>query len=233
MTSQQTRPPTKHMRTIRERAEQRLRRGESIEQVARYLVQALPDVAHIGRIQPGASLALQKACAMGRTELIQRREEKTKAQARAAAEVEERRRSAEAQAKERWRWLHAQVEQKRAQGQLTRWLASLPPEERKRLGTPAERKEAVALRKRCLKTGAVRDRLQCSLTELNRWDAEGLLPHLYTRKMPLSVAGRAVSCRFWLEDDVAAAADCVAQWREAYQQRKRAKKQKLRVVRRR
>ena len=221
------------MRAIRERAEQRLRRGESIEQVAHYLVQALPDTAHLARIQPGSSLPLQRACEMGSAELMRRRQQKTKARAQAEAKAEQTRRCVEREAEERWQWLHAQVKQKRAEGELPRWLASLPPTEREHLATPGERKEAVALRKRCLKTSAVRERLQCSLTELNRWDAEGLLPHLYTRKMLLSVAGRAVSCRFWLEDDVAAVADSVARWREQYRQRKKAERQKLHIVRRR
>lgn len=91
------------------------------------------------------------------------------------------------------------------------FLAGLSPDERDEIATRAERAEAIALRKAALLAGKFRDALGCTATELDRWDADGRLPHLYVRVLPFE---RKTHCRFWSEAQVAAAVAQVPFWRQ-------------------
>jgi len=85
--------------------------------------------------------------------------------------------------------------------------------------------KAVAFRKRCVSTTKAREHLQCTLTELNRWDARGDVPHAFKRVLPLA---KAVQARFWNIDDL----DCVDVnlLREKDLISKKFKRQGLRIV---
>ena len=103
---------------------------------------------------------------------------------------------------------------------LVGFLAGLPPKERNSVAAPAERRAAIALRKRCVMTGAVRKALGCTLAELNRWDADGRLPHVFKRVIHYE---RATECRFWSSEMIGRATDLVADWREQDKKRRVAK----------
>lgn len=96
-------------------------------------------------------------------------------------------------------------------------LAGLSPEERDRVATGPERTAAIAMRKTALMSGDVRKRLRCTTAELNRWHADGRLPHLFTRKMAFD---KATICRFWSADQIAAAVTHLPDWREQDQIRR-------------
>lgn len=110
---------------------------------------------------------------------------------------------------------------------LIAFLAGLAPEDRDKIATLAERRDAVALRKASLLAGKVKALLGCTTTELDRWDADGRLPHLYRRVLQFE---RATSCRFWSEVQVALAVTNVAIWREQDRTRKIYGRRGLRVV---
>lgn len=95
------------------------------------------------------------------------------------------------------------------------YLASLDIEARETFATPLERNAAIAMRRSALESDKVRKRLRCTTAELNRWDADGRLPHLFSRKTGL--ADRAI-CRLWSQEQVAAAVDQIDVWREADRQ---------------
>ena len=97
------------------------------------------------------------------------------------------------------------------------FLAGLPPADRNKIGTPADRRAAIALRRICIMTGEVRARLQCSRTELDRWDRDRRLPHLFTKEINIH---RMTECRFWLPSHVTAALNHVEAWREQDKNRK-------------
>jgi hypothetical protein len=49
----------------------------------------------------------------------------------------------------------------------------------------------------------------CTKTELNKWDADGRLPH--TRVI---MRKKSVECRFWAEDTLEAAKELLSVWRQ-------------------
>ena len=73
-------------------------------------------------------------------------------------------------------------------------------------------------------TSQVREALGCSLPEINRWSADGRLPHLFSRKIQVH---RTVTARFWESDRVRATTAQVAVWREQDTIRRRFKRQGL------
>ena len=75
--------------------------------------------------------------------------------------------------------LFLELEEQRKRGLEIMFLASLDPADRDALATKEERAAAIAMRKLCVMSGHVRQALQCSVTELDRWDADGRLRHLY------------------------------------------------------
>lgn len=80
-----------------------------------------------------------------------------------------------------------------------------------RVATGPERAVAIVLRKTALMSGDVRKQLGCTLTKLDRWHADGRLPHLFTRKMRFE---KATTSRFWSAGRVADATVAVPAWRE-------------------
>lgn len=92
-----------------------------------------------------------------------------------------------------------------------RYLASLDIEARERFATRLERNTAIAMRRAALESDKVRKHLGCTNTELNRWDGDGRLPHLFSRKTGLADS---TICRFWSQEQVAAAVDQIDTWRE-------------------
>lgn len=110
---------------------------------------------------------------------------------------------------------------------LVVFLASLAPGDRDKIATPAERRDAIDLRKASLLAGKVKALLGCTTTELNRWDADGRLPHLYVRVMHFQ---RATPCRCWSEAQVASALTKTAVWREQDRTRKIFGRRGLRLV---
>ena len=107
------------------------------------------------------------------------------------------------------------------------FLAGLPVDEREHAGTAAERKEAIALRKTAIMAGKVRAALGCTETELDRWNADGRLPHLYVRTMHFE---KATPCRFWDAAVVDASISNVAVWRQQDGIKKQFKRRGLRSV---
>jgi hypothetical protein len=109
------------------------------------------------------------------------------------------------------------------------YLAGLSPADRDLLATKAERRAAIALRKTAMLKGKVLAALGCTATELERWHADGRLPHVFTRVLRLEVAGKAQPCRFWAQETVMAAQGQVAVWRARDQGHQRGRSVSRRV----
>lgn len=122
-----------------------------------------------------------------------------------------------------------QLESARLADNALRFLAGLSPIDRDKIATKDERRGSIALRKASIKTGEVREMLGCSLAELNRWNKDGRLPHLYEREM--LVSSKIVRCRFWLIDDVESSARLVDEWRRRDEAIRKAKRCKLKLIR--
>jgi hypothetical protein len=94
------------------------------------------------------------------------------------------------------------------------------------------RAEIAAKRKGMRKGGAllagkVCDALACTRAELDRWAGDGRFPP--SGEIVLNF-GRAIACRAWLPDAVAAAKDHVAKWREQDAIRRAARRRPLKIV---
>lgn len=90
-------------------------------------------------------------------------------------------------------------------------LAGLTSEERDRIATGPERTAAIAMRKTALRSDDVRRQLQCTSSELNRWDSDGRLPHLFIKKTTFE---KTTNCRFWSAEQIAEAVAYLPAWRE-------------------
>lgn len=110
---------------------------------------------------------------------------------------------------------------------LTAFLAGLPPAECDAISTQAERKAAIALRKNGILAGKVKAALKCTQKELDRWSADGRLPHLFVRVLSFE---KATPCRFWDADIVDAAVDRVDAWRLQDQIKKTFKRRGLKAA---
>jgi len=110
------------------------------------------------------------------------------------------------------------------------FLAGLSPGDRDEIAHPAERRAAIALRKTGIMASKVRAALACSATELDRWDADGRLPHLYVGMVILRF-GKATLCRFWASGAVEAAKLNLSAWREQDSTRKIFSRRGIRAVR--
>lgn len=78
-------------------------------------------------------------------------------------------------------------------------------------GVKAEREAAMAVRRSSLTANAVCRVLDCTQTELDRWDRDGRLPHLFTKRMDFGV--KVVQGRMWALEDVEAAVLKTPTWR--------------------
>ena len=113
-------------------------------------------------------------------------------------------------------------------GREIRWGISLLPADRKSFFNAKEIKEIIALRREKLSTYKVRTLLACTLTEINRWDEECLLPHAF--KQVIQVGGKATESRFWLESEVLAKKTEIEDWRKSHELKKSFKRKKKPLV---
>lgn len=125
---------------------------------------------------------------------------------------------------ERIEGLKEQYISKKENGSEIRWAVALKPEDRKLFFSAKEIKEIVALRREKLSTNKVRQVLDCTLSEINRWDEEGLLPHAFTQV--IQVGGKANTARYWLKSEVVAKKDEINTWRESHELKKSFKRKK-------
>src|SRR5699024_1327090 len=100
----------------------------------------------------------------------------------------------------------------------------LDPSDRKLFFGASEIREIIAVRKTKRSTSQVMRTLDCTLTELNRWDREGQLPHRF--KMRIQVGGKMVNARFWVAKDIEDAAPKVEYWRQVHEQQKKFRRRK-------
>lgn len=204
---------------IASRAQKRIDNGVSLDAVAEYLNRARPERLEYMQALTWLTLPLRRALMLA-LRLREAGYQYKAAQARQRARQHlDQLRAEQAELEQ----LQTQYAAHDADGDLIRWLAGLPPSDRDRVGQPAERRQAIEMRMRSLMSGAVRRRLNCTQTELDRWDAQGLLPHLYTRIMPYKKNTR---CRFWFEYDIEAAKYNLKAWREDWEMAKRARRRK-------
>jgi hypothetical protein len=148
-----------------------------------------------------------------REAVAEQRAGKAARQAAEVARVQARHAQATAAEQARLAALTTALEAARQAGTAVPYLAGVSPHDRDQLATTEERREAIALRKTGMLKGKVLVALGCTATELERWHADGRLPHLYTRVLSLAVAGKAQPCRFWAQDVVTAAQTQVPHWR--------------------
>jgi hypothetical protein len=85
------------------------------------------------------------------------------------------------------------------------------------------------MRKLSVMSGRVRQTLQCTVTELDRWDADGRLRHLYTKRVDAGW-GKHTVCRFWHVLDVERALSLVDVWRAADQAARIMRRTKPRTI---
>lgn len=132
--------------------------------------------------------------------------------------------------KNRIQSLRNDFDEAKSKGIAVRWGVALSPCDWEQFFSDGEIKEIKALRREKLSTQKVRDLLDCSLAELNRWDTEGLLPHAF--KQFILVGGRSVKARFWLESEVSLNKSNIADWRKSHELKKlfKRKKSPLKIV---
>ncbi len=120
-----------------------------------------------------------------------------------------------------------ELEERRKQGLEIVFLASLDPAERDKLATKEERAAAIGMRKLSVMSGRVRQTLQCTVTELDRWDADGRLRH--TKRVDAGW-GKHTVCRFWHVLDVEHAMSLVDVWRASDQAARVMRRAKPRTI---
>jgi hypothetical protein len=97
--------------------------------------------------------------------------------------------------------------------------SGLRMEEMDGLLSPEERAQCLEIRKNALFAEKVRAILGCTRTELDRWDADGRLPHRFTTA--IDVSGKHVHARRWLLPEVEAARARIGRWRKRDEAAKR------------
>ncbi|MFQ3323189.1 MAG: hypothetical protein ACI90U_001005 [Pseudomonadales bacterium] len=132
--------------------------------------------------------------------------------------------------KNRIEWLDIAFRRAKEDGSTIRWGVTLRPDDRKLFFSPKETKEIIALRREKLSTYKVRVLLDCTLTEINRWDESGLLPHAF--KQSIQAGGKSTQARFWLESEVVKEAPKLVDWRKSHELKKSFKRKNspLKVV---
>ena len=121
-------------------------------------------------------------------------------------------------------WLKAEYQKNKESSNEIRWGVQVAPAERKLIFSPKEIKAIIALRREKLSTYKVREILGCTLTEINRWDNNGYLPHAF--KQVIQVGGKATESRFWLESEVREQAKNLDDWRKSHELKKSFKRKK-------
>jgi len=198
------------------------------EEGVRYLLSAIDALDHATRQRLIARLPLPLAQRV-REGLAARTRKKQDAQFLAAARAHDAKLETEARAAREMERMASLLTKKSglADEPLVTFLAGLAPADRDKIATPAERRDAVALRRASLLAGKVKALLGCTATELDRWDADGRLPHVYVRVLQFR---RATACRFWSEAQVTSAVTKIAIWREQDRTRKIFRRRGLRVL---
>ncbi|WP_200152977.1 hypothetical protein [Chromatium okenii] len=212
-----------HPAKIARRAMLRWQRGATIPELTDYFVHALPQPELMQQLliaSPALLLPLQ--IALQQAIIIREQQIATKA----LRQLETTQKTLIPTIDDE-QLLRDMVEQCRSDGSLTRWLAGLSPQQRDKLGTPAERHAAIALRKQGVTASIARQILNCSLTELNRWTQENRLQVLYQRTLMLP---KQTLARFWLRSDLEAVIPQLVAWLSEWNQRKTAKRTRLRLV---
>lgn len=115
----------------------------------------------------------------------------------------------------------------KSEHERTVFLAGLTPSDRDTIATSTERREAIIMRKSTILAGEVKTILGCTQRELDRWNADGRLPHLFMRRIQLA---RTTNCRFWSVEQVYAATELVPAWREQDADKKRYGRRGLHTV---
>jgi hypothetical protein len=165
-----------------------------------------------------------------REEVARQRAAKTAKHAAEAARVQALHDQATAAEQARLAVLTMALHAARQAGTAVPYLAGLSPHDRDQLATTEERRAALALRKTGMLKGKVLVVLGCTATELERWHADGRLPHLYVRVLALAGAGKAQPCRCWAQDVVTAAQTQVPHWRALDQAQARPRRQRPRTA---
>ncbi len=91
------------------------------------------------------------------------------------------------------------------------FLARLNSLDRNKIATASERHATIQLRKACIWPSKTMELLGCTEKELNRWDADGRLPHRFKRPL---YKQRLIMARVWHINDIANAASKVSAWRQ-------------------
>jgi len=201
----------------------------SISEIAQYISHALRSFKDkrkeiISMVEAINPLIALKAEMLDRT-INEKKAVKNKLESQRIKESELIRKSAEECRLENLRneYLNAQDE-----GREIRWGVSLLPTDRKNFFNAKEIKEIIALRREKLSTYKARTLLACTLTEINRWDEEGLLPHAF--KQVIQVGGKATESRFWLESEVLAKKAEIEDWRKSHELKKSFKRKRNPLV---
>jgi len=116
--------------------------------------------------------------------------------------------------------------------QENQWGLALNAQTRNLFFKGARRKALIEIKKRSLTSGKVIKYLECTKTELNRWDEEGVLSPYFICDLHLQGSGT-VSARYWLPEQLDDAIPNLALWREKHVARKklrRMKKKPLKIV---
>jgi hypothetical protein len=112
----------------------------------------------------------------------------------------------------------------KSKGLDIRWGASLAVTERTEYFNKDEIKSIIEIRKVGLSTYSARQYIGCTLAEINRWDAEGLLPHAFKKR--IQAGGKMTDTRFWLAADLDVAMPHIESWRTSHSLKKSFKRKK-------
>ena len=205
---------------VRERALERMSKGESIRAVAEYICTVCLQF-------PGARTRIldlvEKENPLlfleAKRHLDRRLADARIKKARRRKQMEEMEDSAESCYQAHVESLKSQYQSLHGDDERIRWGVSLSPADRKLVFNSREIKDIVSLRKSALSTSKVCAVLNCTLTELNRWDTPGLLPHAFKKR--ISIGPKMVDARFWLERDVDGAKVHIDSWRDSHALKKR------------
>lgn len=123
---------------------------------------------------------------------------------------------------------HDEIRNHESAGTLLRWLAGLPPVLRDVLATREQRSAVVSMRSACVTRSKACAILGCTPTELDRWAKERRVVPLYT--MIESFLPKQTEIRYWLIADLKSALPYIQDWRVEWQERKNARRCRLRPV---
>lgn len=219
-------PPTPSM-------QKRLLKGMGIYQekgsdpAVDYLAQAFTAVEELERVLPGATLPTRVLVESAQNIIRDRKARKAiKLKAESEAAAEGRRQLAE-EARIRDQEISENLAALTDPGQRIRYIASLAPEDRVRFASKQEQRACIELRKQCVTTSKARALISATQTEFDRWVDEGLLTHVFTRRISV---GKMVNARYWSTAELVAFQGQVTMLREVWATRKKARRTNLKLV---